>query len=117
MKQFVTHLEDVFEVVGAGREDHLVGRDVLVVADQGHVHELILAPQLAHAAHDVGLVVGPLDAELCTRHPCLPHKAVSCRNPAPLVLSSNAGVFSSPQSPHYILSGFSCNEVLQCLKF
>ena len=71
MNQFVTHLEYLFEVVAAGREDHLVGGDVLVVADQGHVHKLILAPQLPNAVDYVGLVVGPLDAELCTRHPDL----------------------------------------------
>ena len=45
-----------------------MGGDPLVVADQGHVHKLVVVAQLAHAVDDVGLVVCPLDAELCARH-------------------------------------------------
>ena len=45
-----------------------MGGDPLVLADQGHVHELVLVAELAHAVDDVGLVVGPLDAELRARH-------------------------------------------------
>ena len=49
-------------------EDDLVSGDPLVVADKGHIHELVVIAQLAHAVDDVGLVVSPLDAELCARH-------------------------------------------------
>ena len=45
-----------------------MSHDVLILAHQGHVHELVLVPQLAHAVEDVGLVVGPLDAELSAGH-------------------------------------------------
>ena len=58
----------MLEVVTARGEDDLVGGDPLVLADQGHVHELVLVAELAHAVDDVGLVVGPLDAELRARH-------------------------------------------------
>ena len=58
----------MLEVVTACGEDDLVGGDPLVLADQGHVHELVLVAELAHAVDDVGLVVGPLDAELRARH-------------------------------------------------
>ena len=62
------YLEHLLEVVAARGEDDLVGGDPLVVADEGHIHELVIIAQLAHTVDDVGLVVGPLDAELCTRH-------------------------------------------------
>ena len=62
------YLEHLLEVVAARGEDDLVGGDPLVVADEGHIHELVIIAQLAHTVDDVGLVVGPLDAELRTRH-------------------------------------------------
>lgn len=62
------YLEHLLEVVAACGEDDLVGGDPLIVADEGHIHELVIIAQLAHTVDDVGLVVGPLDAELRTRH-------------------------------------------------
>ena len=62
------YLEHLLKVVAARGEDDLVGGDPLVVADEGHIHELVIIAQLAHTVDDVGLVVGPLDAELRARH-------------------------------------------------
>ena len=62
------YLEHFLEVVAAGREDDLVGGEGAVLAHQHRVHELAVGAQLAHAADHVGLVVGPLDAELRARH-------------------------------------------------
>ena len=62
------YLEHLLEVVAARGEDDLVGGDPLVVADEGHIHELVVIAQLAHAVDDVCLVIGPLDAKLCARH-------------------------------------------------
>ena len=42
--------------------------DTLVLTDQGHVNKLIFILQFADTLDDVGLVVGPLDAELGARH-------------------------------------------------
>ena len=59
-----------------------MSHDVLILAHQGHVHELVLVPQLAHAVEDVGLVVGPLDAELSAGHDDLyPDFSFSSQNP------------------------------------
>ena len=62
------YLEHFFEVVAAGGQDDLVCREGSVLAHQLRVHELAVCAQLAHAADHVGLVVGPLDAELRARH-------------------------------------------------
>ena len=42
--------------------------DTLVLTDQGHVNKLIFILQFAHTLDYVGLVVGPLDTELCAGH-------------------------------------------------
>ena len=62
------YLEHLLEVVAARGEDDFVGGDPLVVADEGHIHKLVVIAQLAHAVDDVCLVIGPLDAKLCARH-------------------------------------------------
>ena len=42
--------------------------DTFLLTDQGDVHELGLILKFAHAVDNVGLVVGPLDAELRAGH-------------------------------------------------
>ena len=63
-----SYLEDLFEIVTAGWQDYFVSPDTLFLTDQGHVNKIILVLQFAHTADNVGLVVGPLDAELGARH-------------------------------------------------
>ena len=42
--------------------------DTLVLTDQGHVNKLVFILQFADTLDDVGLIVGPLDTELCAGH-------------------------------------------------
>ena len=63
-----SYLEDLFEIVTAGWQDNFVSPDTLVFTDEAHVHKFIFILQFAHTLDDVGLVVGPLDAELGARH-------------------------------------------------
>ena len=64
----LSYLEYLFEVVTAGGEDDFVSSDTLLLTDQGYVHELGLILQFADAVDNVGLVVGPLDAEFRAGH-------------------------------------------------
>ena len=58
----------MLEVVTAGGEDDFVSLDALLLADQSHVHKLGLVLEFPHTIDNVGLVVGPLDAELGAGH-------------------------------------------------
>ena len=48
----------------AGGEDDLVRLDLLLLARQGHVEQVLVVPQLPKGGADVGLEVIPLQAEL-----------------------------------------------------
>ena len=62
MVAIVLH-EQLLEVVGAGREDHLVTLDGAAVAGQGHVAEGLDLEKLAKDGEEVGLVVVPAQTE------------------------------------------------------
>ena len=55
--------EELLEVVGAGREDHLVTLDGAAVTGQGHVCEGLAGQKFVKDRQHVGLVVGPPQAE------------------------------------------------------
>ena len=56
-------LENSFEEAAAGTEDHFVSLDVFVVAGDGDVQQVGLAPQLSEGGADVTLKIVPSQAE------------------------------------------------------
>lgn len=55
-------LEQPPEVGTAGTQHHLVGGEGALVAGQGHVHEVLLVPQVAERAEYRGLEVVPFQS-------------------------------------------------------
>ena len=56
--------QQVFEIRGAGAQNHLVGLGVLALGGDGHVAEGLLIPQMLEGGDHVGLEIIPAEAEL-----------------------------------------------------
>ena len=62
-------LEQRTEKIGTGGQDELVSSDLRSVTDEGHVHEVVLVPQLLECGHHGLMVVVPAQTKLLFRIP------------------------------------------------